>query len=655
MAAVIFKGKRAKTLTQKGLELKDGSIIDNDGALNYVKNGHAEVNALGWATYADAAASRPVDGTGGSPNITWARSTSSPLSGDASFLFTKDAANRQGQGVSYDITIDEKDKAEVLQISFDYQIASGTYSGGTPSTDSDLIVYVYRTTATGRLIEPSVIKLDGSVIGVNYSYRGEFQADSDATGYRIIVHVATTSASAFTVKVDNVIVGPSKNVSGAITTPWVAYTPTVSPITGFATGPLGYWRRVGDSMEIVTTFRKNGSVGTGSADLTISLPSGYSMDTTKILSAGAGLPVLGFGETFGILGASQYDRHIPIGYSSATTLAFAKPAAGVFYIGTEVAANSFFSLNAKVPILSWGATAVLGQDADTRVAAALLGQSAAQSIPNAFADTLVQFDTKTIDTHGATTTGASAKFTAPISGLYSIKAQVAYAAAGTGIRYVIRVRKNSSVINSYELDYTAVGAGIISLPVNTLVSLNSGETIDVVTAHTGAGSQSLSGGTAFNYVSVERMSGPSQIAATETVALSVAGTTSTVTSSQATVAPWTTVEVDTNGSFNATTGVWTCPASGVYSISAQLRFGWASVTVGQAVLMSIYKNNTTDLAFNQETVDVSTKTFVVMNVDRVVRLVAGDTIRIQASNAATTPTINTSAAYGLLSIVRIGQ
>jgi len=135
-----------------GTETKVG---EGAGGINYIENPDAESSTAGWATYADAAASRPVDGTGGSPNVTWTRSTSSPLRGVASFLFTKDAANRQGQGASYDLTIDSADQARVLQISFDYEIASGTYSGGTSSTDSDLIVYIYRTTATGRLIEPS--------------------------------------------------------------------------------------------------------------------------------------------------------------------------------------------------------------------------------------------------------------------------------------------------------------------------------------------------------------------------------------------------------------------------------------------------------------------------------------------------------------------
>lgn len=58
---------------------------------NFISNPSPVKDTTGWATYADAAGTAPVDGTGGSPTVTWTRTTSSPLSETASFLFTKDA------------------------------------------------------------------------------------------------------------------------------------------------------------------------------------------------------------------------------------------------------------------------------------------------------------------------------------------------------------------------------------------------------------------------------------------------------------------------------------------------------------------------------------------------------------------------------------
>lgn len=71
----------------------------------YVKNPKFESDASDYSAYADAAGSSPVDGTGGSPSVTITQTTSAPLSGVASGLITKDAANRQGEGVSTDLLI----------------------------------------------------------------------------------------------------------------------------------------------------------------------------------------------------------------------------------------------------------------------------------------------------------------------------------------------------------------------------------------------------------------------------------------------------------------------------------------------------------------------------------------------------------------------
>jgi len=195
-----------RTLTADAIE---GVAVYKD----YIKNGRATVNTDGWSTYADAAGSTPVDGTGGSPNVTWTRTTSSPLSGDASFLFTKDAANRQGQGVSYTFTIDSADdNGGLFNSPLSYSPDTGTYSGGSSTTDSDLTVYVV-SLEFGTVIQPSYYKLDASVNGKVVKATPVFQLPVSAGGgsarqFRLCVHVATTSASAYTVKFDEIKVNP---------------------------------------------------------------------------------------------------------------------------------------------------------------------------------------------------------------------------------------------------------------------------------------------------------------------------------------------------------------------------------------------------------------------------------------------------------------
>lgn len=197
----IFSGKRTKALTAKGLLLRDGSIVDNDGSKNYITNGHAEIGTTGWATYADAAGATPVDGTGGAPNVTFARSTTTPLAGDASFLLTKDAANRQGEGVSYAFTLERADNvmAQSMILQFSYE-TGGTFTTG---TSSDIKVFIYNVT-DATVITPSqnyIGSSSGKVITT-------FNTVSTSSSYRLIFHVATTSASAWTFKLDRVIVKP---------------------------------------------------------------------------------------------------------------------------------------------------------------------------------------------------------------------------------------------------------------------------------------------------------------------------------------------------------------------------------------------------------------------------------------------------------------
>ena len=111
-------GKVFKKL-DSGTSTNWSEVGSGAGGINYITNPDAEAGTTGWAAYADAAGSIPVDGTGGAPTVTITTSASSPLRGLNSFLLTKDAANRQGEGVSAVFTIDAADKAEVMAIEID--------------------------------------------------------------------------------------------------------------------------------------------------------------------------------------------------------------------------------------------------------------------------------------------------------------------------------------------------------------------------------------------------------------------------------------------------------------------------------------------------------------------------------------------------------
>ena len=270
--------------SDKKLYVKDSNGTESQvgsgsggGSINYITNSDFE-NGLttGWVTYADAAGSTPVDGTGGSPNITFVASNTSPLRGTYSGLLTKDAANRQGQGISFDFTINSVDCGKTLQISYD-AITSSVTSG-------DLVCYVYDIT-NASLITPSQPVIP---TGTSSQYSIAFNSTT-STSYRLIFHVATTSATAYTMKIDNISISPIvRPVVAGIGDLNQTFTPTSSWVTN--TTHSGIYGRVGD--RYVGQIKLALSGAPNSATLTnISLP--FTIDTTKLLSGtttGVALP-----------------------------------------------------------------------------------------------------------------------------------------------------------------------------------------------------------------------------------------------------------------------------------------------------------------------------------------------------------------------------
>ncbi|MFN7463730.1 MAG: hypothetical protein ACK5SE_06600 [Pseudanabaena sp.] len=263
---------RLYTLDSSGVETVVGSGTAG-GFVNYITNPDAESTTVTpWATYADAAAATPADGTGGSPNVTWTRNTSSPIRGNADFAFAKDAANRQGQGVAFAFTLATTDRSKKCQITFDYDTSAANYAAG------DLRVYIYDVT-NAALITPQTVAIPK---GTN-TFQTTFDTTT-STSYRLILHVATTNATAYTVDFDNFVVNAGQVVQGAAISEWQSYTPIV--VSGWSGGTLGgRYRRVGSSMDIEISIV---SPTTWSGNVEVQIPTGFTVDTNAIPAASPG-------------------------------------------------------------------------------------------------------------------------------------------------------------------------------------------------------------------------------------------------------------------------------------------------------------------------------------------------------------------------------
>lgn len=532
--------------------------------INFIANPDAELNTTAWATYADAAGALPVDGTGGSPTVTWTRTTSSPLSGAGSFLFTKDAANRQGNGASYDFSIRTADKAKVMQIEFDYVVASGTFVAGSNGVDSDIEVYIYDVT-NAVVIQPTTYKLFASTTSPPSHFTANFQTASNSTSYRLILHTATTSASAYTVQFDSVTVAPSRYTYGTPVTDWVAYTPTFTGY-GSPTAITFYSRRVGDSLEVRGTFTSGISTAVPNK---ISI--GYNgvsgnvvVDTTKsgtsqLVGMAGGSPSSTTLFGFGVLSPASNDSTVSMSVQTSAISITAPQNASVV-----ASTGQGFQLNFRVPIVGWSSTIQMSDSApQTLISMSGLIQTPTGTLTSSF--NVIKFGTVTTDSSGAYATGTGL-YTCPTQGRYRVYGNVEILGTYTaGQSSLIKIFKNGTGGTSVSLNGFSAFSSVTttqSIPFQGAIDCNAGDTLGVYSNSSGSTlsyTATLTGSSLF----IEKLSDPRTVGAMETVAFSGLSTlTTSLTTNTFVTVTYATVIKDSHSAMSS--GTFTAPAAGLY-------------------------------------------------------------------------------------------
>lgn len=144
----------------------------------------------------------PTNGTGGvATGLTFTRNTINPLAGVADFFLTKDAASREGMGVSTNFTINNADKGKLFQVSFVYNSASGMTFGA----NSDLRIWIYDIVNAVLIPITPLYTLVGPT-ATTVEFTGEFTAATTSIEYRLIFHIGTTSTTAWSINFDEVTV-----------------------------------------------------------------------------------------------------------------------------------------------------------------------------------------------------------------------------------------------------------------------------------------------------------------------------------------------------------------------------------------------------------------------------------------------------------------
>jgi hypothetical protein len=630
-----------------------------DSGTNYIANGDAEANTTGWATYADAAAATPVDCTGGAPTLTWTRSTTSPLRGTGNFLATKDAANRQGEGASYAFTVDRQDQAKALAISLEFEVGSGTFAQGDSANDSDLEVYVYDVT-NAALIQPAGYKLVGGATG-QWNYKGYFQTASNSQSYRLCLHQAKNGTSAYTLKVDTVKVGPEARLYGAPVTDWVSYTltpggSTSAPSKGTIAIDEAKWRRIGDSMEIFYNYRQTVAGSAGSGTYKLPIPSGYSIDTTKVTPSSSIPPVAGSATLFD--GTSDYVGYVYAYDSTNLGIVAGDEALDPGSFGSAFIPYSTTTLNvsfhAMVPISGWGSTLNLSNDAETRVVAGRAERiTSVQSINSASA-TKVQLNSAIFDSHGAWDVATNYRYTIPVAGYYCAMGGVTFAANATNIRIAMIYKNGAEVQRSQRNAPSGTQGEYVQVP--WCAKLIAGDYLELYAYQDSGGALNVSNSTN-TFLNVNQVQGPSTVGATELVAARYEISAGTGNASFADAADeivdYDLKTYDTHGA--VTVGAawkFTAPVSGNYQVCA--RINWANGTNMNSSSLFVYKNGASVARLDRRELGSA----IVMNGCDNFRLIAGDYIQIEANqddSASAARSVGTTAGNSAVTVTRVGN
>jgi hypothetical protein len=503
-------------------------------------------------------------GTGGvAAGTTLTVSNINPLRGLQSFIFSKDAANRMGEGASYNFTIDRADLAKVLTVGFEYQVNSGTLN------DGDVRVYLVQDpNGVPSIIQPAGLTVLGATAGVKMRHVATFQSDFTAREYRLCIHVASTSVSAWSLGVDSISVGPQQKLYGAPITDWVSAR-AVPALVGSTTNPTTSssavkYRRIGDSYEISWYY----SISTaGSGEYRFQLPDGLTIDTAKLSQAFTSNS--GSGRAYDLSTGINYNLapRTVVGVTTYITLC-ADNVAGGGAIGSAApvafAAGDEIWATVILPIAGLSSTVQMSNDTDTRVVAFSAYDGASVTATNT--TVLLPIGTTDVDTHA---TRSSNTYVVPVSGFYRLsgKSTTKFSAVNAAFNHALLVYKNGNPQNGGDYGnadgVNNSGLEFFYLSVNSIFRLNAGDIIDLryFTTYTGTATTYL------KYCSFERLSGNATIAASESVSCKYGSASGyTLGNVDGAIFSAPTRIFDSHSAYNPATG-YTVPVSGKYLVN----------------------------------------------------------------------------------------
>jgi len=546
----IYNGRQYK-------KLDDGSTtnwieIVSTGGINYISNWKSI-----YAGYNDAAA-EPVDGTGGTlNNLSLSLSTTNALDGVSDLKISKAAANAQGEGVSFDFKVTTRALGNMHTIKFVYYMSNANLP------DNTFTVWLYKKDAPARQLQPVPFKLQTTT--VPSTFQAQIQLDYDSVlsnvdDWRLEIHCASTNTTACDVFISDLEFTPTQYSRGAFVSGWKSFTPTGSWTTN--TTYYGAYRRVGDSIDIY--YRWNMSGQPNATNLILNMPNNLEMDFSKLNLQVDADSALGYGN-YTDAGTSVYIISATRLSNSSFRIHYLRNLSDKIISHWTVTHNDPFVPGSGdfgqiyirgIPVKGWGETQILSDESDTRQVIA----SAYNSSSGSYSPTVpFNFSTIVKDTHNCITTGANWRFTAKIPGEYIV---LVNDNSRTGEHNSAILYKNGAY-NQTLFSYTTGGHAFSGV---AYVNLKAGDYIDLrpdgaITAIPGR-------------ITIFKLSGSTQIAASEKEYFRIQKGSSAQTISSSTLTPVTFQDIREQshaGSWDAANNRYIFQKSGTYVVSFYAR------------------------------------------------------------------------------------
>lgn len=546
-----------------------------DAGKNYAPNPNFEDNIIGWSAFNTTFTNnKPGTITASSTKVTLSRITSNVLSGAGDLQFAiSDYTSSAGHGMISDVfTLEDIDLAKILQLSCAYKTTSGSSGLDMSGTSTSTLEWWIYNVGAADWIQPSgfrgMVAKDIPAIMNGCEFQTDSRNTSNYNQYRIALIIRNSATANANISISKITCARQAKTYGSPITDWQSFTPTGSWSTN--TTYTGKYKDVGDVRKYLVKVSLSGAP-TAATALTINL--NCTIDTNKVLSTSQNTNAFGVGQ---INDAGTASYPCIVNYNDSTSVRVnVFISSGTYTNETSITDTvpftfgntDFIEVQFEVPRLGASSSVVMSSDADTRIVSFKGYVPSNQALT---ANTTNLPITVIKDSHNAFSTDT-----------YTIKTQGDYVVSMTLITTSasgsIYVYKNGSVLTGGALgtiNNTAWVSGSVlveNLKAGDTLSLRSNATLTIL-------------GDTGTAISIQKLSGPSQISASDSVSCSYtnsAGTAFSATGVNFNV-PFATKEYDSHGSFSSST--FTAPISGEYDAEMMISPVFTSVSAGNDII-----------------------------------------------------------------------